>query len=137
MLRREKIFTIEDVNSRMLDELTALFGNHPRRRQITKIDLTQEAYEVIDPAIARLKEAKKITRVYRYLGLYSLFLFDKTKEKWVFYYKLVNNKTFFIDVPCIHENGSFVDFRRASRIALKAIFKQHADEGMEKDVFLL
>ena len=90
----------------------------------------------VDPLILYLKDGNKVKKIFKYLSVYTLLLMESNKNEWIFYYKLVNNKSDKIIIKKLGRNKVNLPIASAVKKALMFLYERMESDFVEPELII-
>ena len=105
--------------------------NHPNKQYMMMFTPTVSG---LDPLIEMMDDNIKVKRIFKYLSLFTFLLIDTNRNEWIFYYKLVNNKSDKIVISKLNSDKIHITINNAVKKALLVIYNNRESSYKEPEL---
>lgn len=120
------------LNLSAVEALAAFCVNHPRKNDVLLKKL--QRFDLVDPYLFRFKEGKAIATVFKKMSIYSMFLVNSDKDKYVFMGKYLNDTMLNVEISKYNREYyplDYINIKVAVVFALKKIQEDLKKERKE------
>ena len=105
--------------------------SHPNKQYMIMCTPTLSG---LDPMIDIIGDGKRIKRIFKYLSLYTFLLVGNSRDEWIFYYKLVNNKSEKIIINKHNSDKKYITINSAVNKALFILYNKRELDSKEPEL---